>query len=241
MRLDKYLADCGIGTRSEVKKYIRWGRVKINGKGKTDPEYKVSDDDVVEYNGNILEYNKYYYYIMNKPAGVITATKDPECRTVMDVLKDANLRCPAFDELSPVGRLDKDTEGLLLITNDGALAHDMTSPKKHVNKVYYAETAGKMSASDIEAFERGIELSDFKTLPAVLEVIGETEVGSKVRITIHEGKFHQVKRMVQAVGKEVIYLKRLQFGSLRLANDLRTGNYRALTPEEIRSIKNEED
>ncbi|MDU7709184.1 MAG: 16S rRNA pseudouridine(516) synthase, partial [Clostridium sp.] len=167
----------------------------------------------------------------NKPAGVISATEDPRQRTVIDLITSRQR-----DDLFPVGRLDKDTEGLLLITNDGALAHRLLSPKKHVDKVYYARIQGVVTAADAEAFAVGLDIGDEKrTLPAKLDILESGEI-SKIRVTIREGRFHQVKRMFQAVGKEVIYLKRLQMGSLKLDENLETGAYRELTKEELEAL-----
>ena len=237
MRLDKFLSDMGVGTRSEVKKLIGWGRVTADGKVIRDPGFKVNEDSLVTCDKKEIAYNKFYYYMLNKPAGCITATVDDSDVTVMDILKKAGLKCPAFDKLAPCGRLDKDTEGLLLITNDGEMAHFLISPKQHIDKVYYAETLGKMNNDDIKAFEEGMEFSDFKAESASLEIISSNEDSSKVHITIHEGKFHQVKRMVAKCGKSVTYLKRLEFGPLKLDSKLKSGNYRPLTAEEVRELK----
>lgn len=173
---------------------------------------------------------------MNKPQGVITSTEKGKTKTVMDVFKESSIDCPRFNELSPVGRLDKDTEGLLLITNDGELNHKLLSPKNHVDKVYYAELRKAPKSSDIEAFESGLDLGDFTAKPAKLEII-ENESKFSAKITISEGKFHQIKRMFEAIDNEVTYLKRLLVGSLVLDESLKHGEVRELTEEEIRSLK----
>ena len=173
---------------------------------------------------------------MNKPQGVITSTEKGRTKTVMDVFKETGTDCPRFDELSPVGRLDKDTEGLLLITNDGELNHKLLSPKNHVDKVYYAELKSPVKASDIEIFAGGLDLGDFICKPARLEICDDVKKFA-AKITISEGKFHQVKRMFEAVENEVIYLKRLSMGSLMLDNNLGLGEVRELTEEEIEKLK----
>ncbi len=234
IRLDKYLADMGVGTRSEVKNYIRKGRVQINEVVIKESDKKINiDSDKVAFDGSILTYVSTEYYMLNKPAGVVSATRDNLSETVLDLIDSTN------KDLFPVGRLDKDTEGLLLITNDGDLAHKLLSPKKKVPKVYYAKINGKIVEEDVEMFSKGIAISeDFVTLPAELEIIKSCEI-STVKVTIHEGKFHQVKRMFEAVGKEVIYLKRLSMGDLILDESLELGEYRPLTIEEINMLKGE--
>ncbi len=229
LRLDKYLADMGIGTRSELKTWIRQGRVSINGAVCNKPEQKVSIElDEIFFDGTRINYSKNIYYMLHKPAGVISATMDNVNETVLDLIKDSKGK-----ELFPVGRLDKDTEGLLLITNDGNLAHQLLSPKKHVDKVYYAKVRGKVTEEDREAFLIGVDIGEERpTLPAKLKILKSDEV-SEIELTIQEGKFHQVKRMFQAIGKEVIYLKRLSMGSLQLDEGLAPGEYRELTKEEV--------
>ncbi|MFI3207690.1 MAG: pseudouridine synthase [Eubacteriales bacterium] len=231
IRLDKFLADMDIGTRSEVKKYIKKGLITINGEIVKTPEIKIQDFDKVTYLGVEVKYKKYVYYMLNKPAGVVSATEDKRDKTVLDLLKGV-----ATKDVFPVGRLDKDTEGLLLLTNDGALAHNLLSPKKHVDKTYYAKINGVVDQSDIEMFLDGIDIGEKNlTLPSELHILTSSDI-SDVEVTIHEGKFHQIKRMFHAVGKEVIYLKRLQMGSLILDNELPLGGFRKLTDEEIRSL-----
>ncbi len=232
IRLDKYLADMGLGTRSEIKKEIRKGSVSVNGVSACRPETKIdTDHDEITFRGESVAYVKYEYYMLNKPAGVVSATTDRQETTVLELIKERKR-----DGLFPVGRLDKDTEGLLLLTNDGGLAHRLLSPKKHVDKVYFARINGRVTGTDVENFARGVDIGDDRpTLPAELDVCSSGEY-SEVRLTIHEGRFHQVKRMFQAVGKEVIYLKRLQMGSLSLDESLKPGEYRRLTEEEVERL-----
>lgn len=233
LRLDKYLAEMGIGTRSELKTWIRKGRVKINGEICNKPEQKVDAlADVICFDDSRIQYSKYVYYMLHKPAGVVSATVDNVSRTVLDLIKDRQGK-----DLFPVGRLDKDTEGLLLITNDGDLAHQLLSPRKHVDKVYYAKVKGKVTEEDGKAFSTGVDIGeDSLTLPAKLNILKSAEI-SEVELTIQEGKFHQVKRMFEAIGKEVIYLKRLSMGSLVLDPVLAPGEYRGLTDDELRYLK----
>ena len=242
MRLDKYLCDCGIGTRSEVKNYISKGRVKVEFSGdcqnkeehtaitKLKPEFAVTDDMTIFFDGEPVVYEQFRYYVLNKPAGYITATEDSKDPVVMELLKGVNLK-----GLSPVGRLDKDTEGLLLITDDGQLNHNLLSPKKHVDKTYYLRTDVKIPLTAVELFETGVDIGDEKmTMPAKLEIL---EAGLSARLTIQEGRFHQVKRMMEAVGCTVVYLKRESFGKLTLVDsvlgELAIGEFRKITREEI--------
>ncbi len=233
LRLDKYLADMGIGTRSEIKLWIRKGRVKLNGEVCTKPESKVNaSDDEILFDDSRVNYMEYCYIMLHKPAGVVSATNDNVSRTVLDLISDKQRK-----DMFPVGRLDKDTEGLLLITNDGGLAHRLLSPKKHVDKVYYARVRGKVAEEDVKAFEAGVDIGEESlTLPAKLRIVISGEV-SEIELTIQEGKFHQVKRMFEDVGKEVIYLKRLSMGSLSLDPGLQPGEYRELTAEELQSLR----
>ena len=230
-RLDKYLADMSVGTRSEVKNLIKKGLVTVNGEVIRKPEYKVDieKDDLV-CRGEPVVYQTLVYYMLNKPAGVISATNDPKQQTVLDLITDKSRK-----DLFPVGRLDKDTEGLLLITNDGDLAHRLLSPKKHVDKVYYARCRGTVREGAAEEFARGIHLPDgLLCLPAELTVLSYDRVQdeSEIRLRIREGKFHQVKRMMEAVGCPVLFLKRLSMGPLVLDEDLKPGEYRPLTDTE---------
>ena len=231
MRLDKYLADMNAGTRSELKRDIRKGLVTVGGSVTKDPGRNVDPGtDTVYYRGRKIEYDTYVYYMMNNPAGIISATDDKRMQTVIDLLPEERRR-----DLFPVGRLDKDTEGLLLISNDGELAHRLLSPKYHVDKKYYARIRGVVTSEDTQAFARGIPLKDFTCMPADLVIKKSGEI-SEVTVIIREGKFHQIKRMFEAVDKEVIYLKRLEMGSLILDEELAPGEFRRLTEEELRSL-----
>lgn len=231
IRLDKYLADLGVGTRSEVKTFVKKGRVTVNGTVVTSPDLKIDTAAEVCVDGKRLTFEELEYYMLNKPAGVVSATRDKFTPTVVDLIQEGKKK-----ELFPVGRLDKDTEGLLLITNDGDLAHKLLSPKKHVPKVYYAKLDGKVTKEDELNIKEGIDLGDFTTLPADLKIL-ESGEESIVEITIYEGKFHQVKRMFEALGKKVTYLKRLSMGDLILDESLETSQYRKLTTEEITLLK----
>ena len=232
MRLDKYLADMGIGTRTEIKKYVRQGKVKVDGVVVKSPEIKVNPDvQTVSYLDQSVSYEKFEYYMLNKPAGVVSATTDEKDKTVIDLITAKKRK-----DLFPVGRLDKDTEGVLLITNDGELAHRLLAPKKHVDKVYYAKVKGKVTEEDVKAFKEGVSLGQGEMArPAALEILVSDEI-SEIRLTIQEGKFHQVKRMFISVGKEVVYLKRLSMGSLVLDEKLPLGAYRPLTNKELEQL-----
>ena len=236
IRLDKYLADMGIGTRSRIKKEIRSGQVIVNGKPICRPELKINTDQgEVLFQGEPVTYEEYEYYMLNKPAGVISAASDRQETTVVDLIKDRKR-----DDLFPVGRLDKDTEGLLIITNNGELAHRLLSPKKHVDKVYFAKVKGIVTEDDIECFAQGLDIGDEQpTLPAELVICSSDEI-SGILLTIREGRFHQVKRMFQAVGKEVVYLKRLRMGPVTLDDSLKPGEYRRLTEEEVDRLCSQE-
>ncbi|MGN0405416.1 MAG: pseudouridine synthase [Bariatricus sp.] len=232
IRLDKYLADMGMGTRSEIKKAIRQGTVKVDDVTVKQPELKV-DTDVqrITMNGREVTYHRLEYYMLNKPAGVVSATKDPKEKTVLDLIKGQKRK-----DLFPVGRLDKDTVGLLLITNDGDLSHRLLAPGKHVDKVYYARIDGEVNAEDVDAFARGLDIGDEKlTLPARLEILSSGEE-SEIRVTIQEGRYHQVKRMFESRGKKVVYLRRESMGTLVLDPTLEEGEYRPLTEEELRQL-----
>ena len=234
MRLDKFLAEVGLGSRKEVKQLIKKGQISVNQKiEKSDKKQIDPEKDQVDYQGEILHYQEFYYYLLHKPAGVVSATEDKHDQTVMDIFSPSDYRSDLF----PVGRLDKNTEGLLLITNNGKLAHDLLSPKKHVEKEYFAEVQGVMTAEDQQRFVDGFLLDGERTLPAELLIDEVTENKSKVRIILHEGKFHQVKRMVKACGKEVTYLKRIRMGKLLLTKELVKGAYRSLTEDELKGLK----
>ncbi len=231
IRLDKYLADMEVGTRSEVKKYIRKGCASVNGEPIKKPEHKVMEGDMVTFLGEEIIYTKEIYLMLNKPNGVVSATRDNYDTTVLELLDEIDTK-----DLFPVGRLDKDTEGLLIITNDGALSHRLLSPKRHVAKVYLAHVEGEVTDLDVDAFKEGIDIGEKNpTLPAGLEIL---ESGNKsiVHVTIEEGKFHQIKRMFHAVGKEVVYLKRISMGPIYLDENLELGEYRPLTDDELKLL-----
>lgn len=234
MRLDKYLADMGKGTRSQIKEAARKGRIQINGVIEKKPDTKVDPEtDTIVFDGSVVSYVTMEYYMLNKPQGVVSATEDNKYQTVIDLIEGKNRK-----DLFPVGRLDIDTEGLLLITNDGPLAHRLLAPKKHVDKIYYAVCDGFVPDSAIPEFAEGILLPDgLKCLPASLEIMTRKEENgnpvSEIKLTIREGKFHQVKRMMEAVGCPVAFLKRLTMGPLTLDETLKPGEYRSLTIEEL--------
>ena len=235
MRLDKFLVACAVGSRTEVKNLLKAGRVTVNGK--KEKSAKLQIDEVIDeicFDGQKLDYEEFVYYMMNKPQGVISATEDPKHKTVLDLLDDL----ARSKEVFPVGRLDIDTHGLLLLTNDGQLAHALLSPKRHVEKTYLAQVDGIMTDEDIKAFEQGIPLKDFTCQPAKLELVSldKEENQSLVRVTIAEGKFHQVKRMVAYCGKEVVDLQRLTMGTLTLDEDLKRGEWRRLTKDELEAL-----
>lgn len=236
MRLDKLLANMGFGTRKTVKNVLKSKEVTVNGQvekeGKThvDPE-----KDQIVVSGEIVQYQEFVYFMLHKPQGVVSATTDNLHKTVIDLLQPQDNVLDPF----PVGRLDKDTEGLLILTNDGTLAHNLLSPKKHVDKCYEAIIEGLVDEEDIQAFEEGITLEDgFKCQSAKLEILSvdREKEESVIQVTIREGKFHQVKRMFEAVDKSVRYLKRLSMGELQLDDALALGDYRPLTQEELDSL-----
>lgn len=236
IRLDKFLSEMGVGTRQEVKQYIRKGKVEVDGEIAKRPELKVDETKAnVTLDGERIGYASYVYYMLNKPSGVVSATEDKREKTVIDLIKGQKRK-----DLFPVGRLDKDTEGLLLITNDGDLAHQLLSPKKHVDKVYRARIEGQVTAEDAALFAKGLEIDDedgaWRAMPAKLNILSSGPE-SEVEITIREGKFHQIKRMFEAVDKKVVYLKRLSMGSLRLDETLALGEYRELTEDEVQALK----
>ena len=230
MRLDKFLAEMGQATRSQAKELARKGRIQVNGEAVKSADQKIRpDQDTVSLDGVTVGYARTEYYMLNKPQGVVSATEDRHFPTVISLIGDAVRK-----DLFPVGRLDIDTEGLLLITNDGALAHDLLSPKKQVDKTYLARLEGRLPEDAEKQMAEGIVLEDgTKTLPGVLKRLE----GQEVTLTIHEGKFHQVKRMFEAVGCRVIYLKRLSMGPLVLDEKLKPGEYRPLSGDEIRALE----
>lgn len=237
IRIDKYLADCGIGTRSEVKKYIKAKQITVNGELVFKPEEKIDESkDEVCFKGQSITYEKYVYYLFHKPAGCVTAKQDNVHKTVMDYFPE-DIRAK---DIAPVGRLDLDTEGLLLFTNDGPLTHHFLSPSHHIPKTYYAILDKEVPADAVERFRAGVDIGDDKpTLPAELVILPINEDENLVysaELTIHEGRFHQVKRMFEAVGCTVVYLKRLSMGSLKLEG-LPKGEYRKLLPEEVKNLQ----
>ena len=235
MRLDKFLVACAVGSRTEVKNFLKTGRVTVNGKKEKSAKLQINEEtDEICFDGAKLDYEEFVYYMMNKPQGVISATEDPKHKTVLDLLDDY----ARVKEVFPVGRLDIDTHGLLLLTNDGKLAHSLLSPKRHVDKTYLAQVKGIMTDTDVETFAQGIPLKDFTCQPAKLELVSiDTEKDqSLVRVTIAEGKFHQVKRMVAYCGKEVVDLQRLTMGTLTLDEDLKRGEWRRLSKEELEGL-----
>lgn len=238
MRLDKFLTEMAKGSRSQVRELIRKGKVSVDGAVCRTPDLKIDPEEAeICCEGEMLSYVSYEYYMLNKPQGVVSATEDNLHGTVTELIKDAKRR-----DLFPVGRLDIDTEGLLLITNDGKLAHELLSPKKHVDKVYFARVEGILPTDTAARFAEGITLSDgTPVLPAQLLIESTYEENGQtvqeVRLTIHEGKFHQVKRMFEAVGGRVVYLKRLSMGGLKLDEALQPGAYRPLTGDELACLR----
>lgn len=234
MRLDKLLSNMGIGSRKEVRQLLRNGAVRLNEEVIKKPNVHVNPDaDIVTVLGEPVVYREHIYLMMNKPQGILSATEDLRDRTVIDLLSAEHRHFEPF----PVGRLDKDTEGFLLLSNDGKMAHNLLSPKKEVPKTYYAHVAGVVTETDVDSFERGVMLEDgYVTKPGVLRILKSAEV-SEIELTITEGKFHQVKRMFESVGKKVIYLKRQSMGPLQLDPTLPLGNYRELTEEEVELLR----
>ncbi|ANZ33121.1 pseudouridine synthase [Staphylococcus carnosus] len=230
MRLDKYLANMGVGTRSEVKQLLKKNKVQVNGKNEKQSKAHINPDtDEITVDGNLIEYVDKVYIMLNKPAGYISATEDEEQSTIVSLIKDFQ-----HMKIFPVGRLDKDTEGLILLTNDGQFNHDIMSPNKHVSKIYRVEAKNPITDDDIKQFAEGVELSDGKTKPAQLE---RTENEKVAFVSIREGRYHQVKRMFHAIDNEVLNLKRVQIGKLKLDSNLPKGSYRELTQEEIELVK----
>ena len=242
MRLDKFLSEQNIGTRKQIKEYVKNGRCTVNGVPALKADVHIDENnDEIAFDGVVLSYSKFHYYLLNKPVGVVSATRDGRNETVLDILSGENVK-----GLSPCGRLDIDTEGLLLITDDGELIHKLLSPKKHVDKVYEVHIRHPLSEADIEKLENGVNIGDKKddgsvdlTLPARVEVSDDADDDGNpvIFLTIHEGRFHQVKRMLEAVGNEVLFLRRLSMGGLELDEDLAVGEYRPLTEEEVNDLK----
>lgn len=234
-RIDKILSNMGYGSRKDVKKQIKNGLIKVNEQIILDNKMKFDPYEDEIYIGNEkLNYREYIYIMMNKPQGYVSSTDDPLSKTVIDLLEEEYLVFEPF----PIGRLDKDTEGFMFISNDGALAHNLLSPKKNVEKIYYAEVDGYVKEEHKEVFETGIVLDDgYRCLPASLDIL-DSDVISKIYLTIKEGKFHQVKRMFESLDMKVIYLKRVSIGPLELDDSLDLGEYRELKVEEINLLKN---
>ncbi len=240
MRLDKFLGDHNIGTRKQIREYVKNGRCAINGVPAKKADVHIDENkDIISFDGMELTYSKFHYYMLNKPDGVVSATTDGRNRTVLDLLKDENVK-----GLNPAGRLDIDTEGLLLLTDDGGLIHNLLSPKKHVDKTYEVHLAHEISDEDCKRLEEGIDIGDKKdngdpylTLPAkVVKKENDDEGRPVIHLIIHEGRFHQVKRMLEAVDNKVMFLKRITFGSLVLDDSLAPGEYRPLTEEELKEL-----
>lgn len=233
MRLDKYLGNMGCGSRKELKTMIKKGKATVNGQVEKDPGKHVNPDtDQVTFLGQEIGFKPLVYIMMNKPDGYVSATEDSREQTVLELI-DGYYHYDIF----PVGRLDKDTEGLLILSNDGKMAHNILSPKKHVPKRYYALIDGKVTQADVDAFKKGVTLEDgYETLPADLTVL-KSDWESEIELVIMEGKFHQVKRMFESVGKTVTYLKRIQMGALKLDASLELGAYRELTAEELEALQ----
>ena len=234
MRLDRYLGHLGVGTRSELKALLRAGRVSVEGVPERDGARRIDAETArVAFDGRPLCYKRHRHVMMNKPAGVITAAEDPRARTVLDLLPGLYRACGCM----PVGRLDKDTEGLLLLTSDGTLAHRIISPGRHVDKVYLARVDGPLGEADVQAFAQGLALSDFRAMPAQLEILRSAPDASEARCTVQEGKFHQVKRMFAARGVHVVFLKRLSIGPVALDPELAPGAFRELTDDELAALQ----
>lgn len=233
-RLDKFLCDSLNITRKEAKDAVKKGKVSVNGDQIKKPEYKLDmEEDFVEFDHKQVQFEQFHYLMLYKPQGVVSATKDNHDKTVLDLIHE-----DYKDKLFPVGRLDKDTEGLLLLTDDGMLAHELLSPRKHVDKVYFAEVSGKFTDTHVKKFKEGLDIGNGeRSKEASLKILHAEEKESEVLITITEGKFHQVKRMARAVDSEVLYLKRLSMGTLQLDEKLKPGDYRRLTEIEIQQLK----
>lgn len=233
-RLDKALANFGIGTRKEVKNLIREGKVAINGITATEPEAKISFQDQITVGGEFLDRREFYYYMIYKPVGCISATDDPREKTVMEYLPERMQNMDLF----PIGRLDKDSEGLLIITNDGQTCHRLTSPKHNIWKLYTVRMDGKLDEKDIASFQKGVVLEDgYRSMPADLEIL-ESGAVSLARVRLQEGKFRQIRRMLKMLGKEVTYLKREKMGDLELDPSLAPGEWRELREDEIQLLRN---
>lgn len=234
LRLDKFLADTGCGTRSRVKELVKQGRVCVNDSIVKKADIKIdTQKDKVSFDGKVLIYMEFEYYMLNKPAGVVSATVDARDKTVVELIENNKRR-----DLFPVGRLDKDTEGLLIITNDGKLSNNLLTPGKHVDKTYYSKVEGNVTEDTVREFREGLDIGDDRlTAPARLTVLSKCNGISEVEITITEGRYHQIKRMFEALGMKVLYLKRLSMGKLQLDVALKPGEYRRLTEDELKLLK----
>ena len=225
MRLDKFLTECGLGSRREVKNLIDSKKISVNGNFKISSKDNIDENkDIIKYEDNVLSYKEFRYYILNKKSGYVTAVEDPRDKTVMDLLPNWVIK----KDLAPVGRLDKDTEGLLLLTNDGQLNHKLLSPKSHVDKTYIAHTEEDFGEDDLEKLRNGVDIGGYITMPAEAKKVDEKILS----LTIREGKFHQVKKMVEAIDNKVIYLKRISFGKLVL-EDMELGEVKEINLEDI--------
>ena len=235
MRLDKFLSEKGIGTRKQIKEYVKNGRATVNGTVAKSSDIHIDENkDEIAFDGNVLTYSKFYYFMLNKPADVVSSTRAGKSVTVVDLLKDEGVK-----DLFPVGRLDKDTVGLLLLTNDGILAHNLLSPKKHVDKEYEVYLDHEITDEELHKLEGGVDIGDEEiTLPARAFRAPDKEGHQVIHLIIHEGRFHQVKRMLNAVDNEVVFLRRLSMGSLKLDENLAEGEYRPLTEDEINCLTN---
>lgn len=235
MRLDKFLSEKGIGTRKQIKEYVKNGRATVNGTVAKSSDMHIDENmDEIAFDGNALTYSKFYYFMLNKPADVVSSTRAGKSVTVVDLLKDEGVK-----DLFPVGRLDKDTVGLLLLTNDGILAHNLLSPKKHVDKEYEVYLDHEITDEELHKLEGGVDIGDEEiTLPARAFRAPDKEGHQVIHLIIHEGRFHQVKRMLNAVDNEVVFLRRLSMGSLKLDENLAEGEYRPLTEDEINCLTN---
>lgn len=233
MRLDGFFSSQGILSRSDAKKEIKKSKVKVNDEVITDNGYIVKDSDVVKYNDEIISYEKFVYYILNKPEGYVCAREDNLSKTVIELIDDTH------DDLTTVGRLDKDTTGLLIITNDGEVVHDLTSPRRHVDKIYFADIEGIVKETDIVKFKEGLDIGDDKlTLPSELKILttDEKNNSSKIEVTISEGRYHQVKRMFESIDTKVVTLKRIQIGNLKLDDEMKIGDYKKVSKEELYNL-----
>ena len=236
MRIDKYLANMNVGSRKGVHVLIKKGIITVNGDVVKTPKQQVKESDEVLVDGQEVNYQKYHYFLMNKPKGVLSATEDRSQRTVISLLKPQD----QYQRITPVGRLDKDTTGLLLLINDGQLNHELLAPNKHVDKIYRAKIAGVADDETVKTFASGMTLGDgTKLKPAELKILAQDEEhdSSEIEIKIREGKYHQIKRMFGAVGMKVVELERISMGNLKLPEDLKRGNYIELSLDEVNKIK----